>query len=380
MRLKNAQRDDCVFLPRAACVALALFAFAGCATAPRTGAVPRVTINGTTYALLAPFCESRSIKHAYDQLTRTITLSSGAHQVVMAVAESTVLVDGSTQRLRHAPDIYNGSLVIPDTFRQQMESLLGNIAPHVAAVVAGFQKIKRISIDAGHGGRDPGALGKRGLREKDLTLDLAKRLAAVLERQGIKTTLVRSSDSYISLDDRVRIANDAQADLFVSIHVNASRNRSVSGFEVYHISNKVSDTDRAMTSLRAGPLPVGGVSFADASSDVKATVWDLIHTYNRGESTELARAICRNIGCSLAAREKGVKTANFCVLRGTAIPGVLVEVGYISNPRESRLLEDGSYRQSLAEGIARGLRDYDRSLVAAPRDGQDQAQYSKSMR
>ncbi|MCX5714512.1 MAG: N-acetylmuramoyl-L-alanine amidase, partial [Candidatus Omnitrophica bacterium] len=111
-------------------------------------------------------------------------------------------------------------------------------------------KIKKVVVDAGHGGYDPGAIGRTGLKEKDVNLDIAKRLSNLLRSEGVKVTLTRSSDTFVSLGKRVRLANDSGADLFVSIHSNASRTRSLCGFETYYVSHGVNDSKRAAYAAR----------------------------------------------------------------------------------------------------------------------------------
>lgn len=180
-----------------------------------------------------------------------------------------------------------------------------------------------VAVDAGHGGDDPGAVGPSGLREKDVTLDVAWRLAARLLDVGARVGLTRDGDVYVDLYERARVANAWGADLFVSIHFNASTNRSVSGIETYYHPNKP-------------------------------------------DSRPLAEAIQRELVAALGGPNRGVKTANFAVLRETAMPAVLVEANFISNPDVEAKLRTEEYRQRIADAIARGIQAYWASLSPAP--------------
>ncbi|MDD2752895.1 MAG: N-acetylmuramoyl-L-alanine amidase [Candidatus Omnitrophica bacterium] len=226
--------------------------------------------------------------------------------------------------------------------------------------------IKKIVIDAGHGGNDPGAIGKTGLREKDVNLDIAKKLARVLKDSGIEVVLTRSSDNFIPLDRRVEISNNARADLFVSIHSNANRARLMNGFEVYYITPAASvDSRRALSAAQGGIAELGSESLFGSSLDLRATLWDMINNSNRADSIELAQAICHSIRQNLDTHVIGVKSANYYVLRGARMPAVLIEIGFVSNLQEERMLRNANYRQQVAEAIERGIENYARNFAFA---------------
>ncbi|MDP2753268.1 MAG: N-acetylmuramoyl-L-alanine amidase, partial [Nitrospirota bacterium] len=217
-------------------------------------------------------------------------------------------------------------------------------------------------IDAGHGGNDPGAIGRSGLREKDVNLDIAKRLAKLLKDDGVEVIMTRSSDVFIGLSRRCAIANNASADLFISIHCNANRVRSLKGLEIYYITPKVSDLKRAKASAQDGRLNFDSACFLNPSLELKATLWDMIYTYNRGESIQLARDICRVVGSDSNIRVIGIKGAGFQVLKGAQMPSILIETGFLSNGEEERLLKNGYYRQQIAEAIEQGIKNYAKGL------------------
>ncbi len=334
---------------------LLLAVFCGCASAPRKGGVQSYTISGATYFSLASLCDLNNVKWEYDLLARTAVLNKGAHRINIQAGGKNIFVDGSSKQLNEPVDIYRGALVVPAQFRQLLEALLSSSA---APEAISFYNIKKVIIDPGHGGKDPGALGRNGLHEKDIVLDIAARLSRILREYGVQTVLTRSTDKFIPLEKRAALTENSQADLFISIHANANKSRSLSGFEVYSISPEVSDYKRALNSAKNSSLDLSKLSLASSSLSLKAILWDMIYTYNRGESIQLSQDICQAIGNSVDTRIIGVKNANYCVLRGACIPAILVEVGFISNSKEEQFLNSPGYRQKLAEGIKAGIQNY----------------------
>ncbi|MFQ5681607.1 MAG: N-acetylmuramoyl-L-alanine amidase, partial [Candidatus Omnitrophota bacterium] len=183
----------------------------------------------------------------------------------------------------------------------------GIVGPEGASFKPSDYKIKRICLDAGHGGKDPGALGRRyGLKEKFVVLDIVRRMKKMLTAEGIEVVTTRDKDVFVPLDKRARVANMAGVDLFLSIHANAHRRRGVSGFEAYYISDKADDAARALSLAKDNiPFPDSYILTEGSGRprqaafmrrlprDVKATVWDLVLTENRIQSVELADYICR---------------------------------------------------------------------------------------
>jgi N-acetylmuramoyl-L-alanine amidase len=329
--------------------------------------MPEYDINGTAYLPLITYCERQGINWDYDIVTRTIVLNKGAHKVNMRAGDTLVLVNGKPQKISSPVDIYQGTIVVPYKFKEQvLDNLFVRSAPvskKPAAVI--LSRIKKVVVDAGHGGEDAGAKGKTGLREKVVNLDIAKRLAALLKEDGIEVVLTRTTDKFITLPGRVEIANKSNADLFVSIHSNAHRSRNVNGFEVYYIAPRVSDSKRALNAAQNGArLNVDPKCFAGHSESLKAILWDMVYTNSRAESIELARSICKQVDtCDLNIKMLGVKNANFHVLRGARIPAVLVEVGYLTNGTEEQYLKNNYYRQRIAEEIKQGIDNYGRTCV-----------------
>ncbi len=222
-----------------------------------------------------------------------------------------------------------------------------------------------IVIDPGHGGKDPGAATRGGgLAEKELVLDLARRVASKLEsRLQAKVLLTRNSDRYVTLARRKDLANRADADIFVSIHANASVDARARGVETYYLKNTDDRATLRLARLENGvnPLMKGGDVSEDA--DLPYILSDMVQGYKEGDSVLLARHIQRELVRRLGTRYKsvkdlGVKQGPFYVLDGTYMPSVLVETAFVSNPEEALRLRSSSYRENIAEGIYRGIAGY----------------------
>ncbi len=219
-------------------------------------------------------------------------------------------------------------------------------------------KVRRVIIDAGHGGKDPGASGYKA-REKDLALKLAKRLKNIIEKKHpkIEVLLTRPSDKYISLEARTAFANQNKGDLFISIHLNASRKKSVSGMETYYL-NLSKDNAALALAAKENQTSVRGIA------QLQGLLQDLMTNAKIQESSDLAQmvqsAAIKRVRRSkmINLRNLGVKKAPFVVLLGANMPSILVEAGFISNYKENKLLKKGTYQQVLAEGIYHGIHNY----------------------
>jgi len=232
--------------------------------------------------------------------------------------------------------------------------------------------IRRIVVDAGHGGYDPGAIGRRGLREKDVTLDIARKVARELKAEGFEVVLTRSSDRYLRLEDRTALANTSGADLFVSIHANANPRRSRSGIETYFL-NVTDDRYASRLAARENGGEVDGADGDDGDALSRRILADYNAVTSAGPSRrlallvqqELCRAVRRRFG---EVRDLGVKSALFYVLLGARMPAVLVETGFISNAAEERRLRSRAYREEVAKAVTRAVRGFakadDRVAVA----------------
>ena len=221
--------------------------------------------------------------------------------------------------------------------------------------------IKRIVLDPGHGGEDPGAVGRRGTREKVVVIDIARRLKKKLEKQGFEVILARDSDKFVSLADRSRCGNGRKADLFVSIHANASPNRAACGLETYFLSEAKTDWERAVAARENASFEADdSVSRLNAAGDVGLILADLAQNEYLVESSELAAKIQEKTVPYARIKDRGVRQANFYVLRNNFMPAVLVECGFLSNQSEEKLLRQLDHRERLAEGISRGIVEFAR--------------------
>jgi N-acetylmuramoyl-L-alanine amidase len=233
---------------------------------------------------------------------------------------------------------------------------LASVAAFAFAPASGAQeRFDRVVIDAGHGGDDHGANGPAGLREKDLVLDLAQRLAKKLRAQGLAAQLTRDTDAFVALDARTEIANRSAADLFVSIHANASRVKSARGVETFFASPEASD-EAAEELARAENAAFGSAAAKLADGDpVLAILGDLMAQQQLADSQEFARIAQREIARAGATRSRGVKQAPFVVLMGVRMPAVLVEVGFITNAQDEKALRKAAERERIASGLARAI-------------------------
>ena len=223
-------------------------------------------------------------------------------------------------------------------------------------------KIGRIVIDAGHGGHDTGTIGPTGLMEKDLCLDVALRLGKIVQQRlpGADVVYTRSDDTFIPLEERTRIANEAKADLFISIHANSSHDHGARGIETYYLN------------LKASPdaMEVAARENATAQESVH-DLEDLVKKIARSEKIDESREFAADIQESLAKRiqknykpvkDRGVRKAPFVVLIGADMPSILTEISFLSNPADEQLLKKPEHRQRVAEGLYQGVASYLQSL------------------
>jgi N-acetylmuramoyl-L-alanine amidase len=221
--------------------------------------------------------------------------------------------------------------------------------------------IKTIVIDPGHGGKDPGAIGQNGLKEKDVVLKVGKRLGEILKKRfGVKIIYTRQTDVFIPLNERTEIANSKNSDLFISVHANANRKRSAKGIETY-ILNWTNDDESIRVAARENNVSIDKMK--SIRGKLQIILDDLTRSYKKSESVRLARnvqdAMINTVKSSYRNTiDLGVKQALFYVLVGAEMPSILVEISFISNSEEERLLANGSYRNKLAEGIADGVADF----------------------
>ena len=252
---------------------------------------------------------------------------------------------------------YRKVFYLPEPFRLVIdvskEAPTGGSAPSLD----GPRPVKRVVLDPGHGGHDPGAIGPSGLREKDVTLDVAHRAAPLLARElGISTLLTRDSDDFIPLDERAARANAFQADLFISVHCNASEDPAARGFMTFVLDDSRDTTAFSVAARENAASPAAAAELANVMSHV-------LDASSVQRSVRLADLLQRSAGASFASAyadevDGGVKRAGFYVLAGARMPAVLFETSFISNPSGETRLNTGDYRQKLADAIVNAVRAY----------------------
>ncbi len=218
--------------------------------------------------------------------------------------------------------------------------------------------VRRVVIDPGHGGRDPGAPGAfPGVHEKDIVLELSKVLASKIKRDlGLEVIMTRTTDTYLTLEERTAIANTHRADLFISIHANASTNKNAHGIETYFL-NLTTDNESIAVAARENATSEKNIS------ELQEILMDLMHNAKINESSRLATYVQNSMYGRVSGQfnpvaNKGVKQAPFYVLLGAQMPSILIETGFISNPRECRRLMDPEYQKALSNGIVSGIRAF----------------------
>lgn len=251
-------------------------------------------------------------------------------------------------------------------------------AVRTLASIQGGNRDIVVAIDAGHGGEDPGAIGKNRTREKDVVLQIAKRLKRAVDAMpGMRGELIRTGDYYIPLRDRYELARKHRADLFVSIHADAFHKRSVRGSSVFVLSQRGASSEFARLIAQgenAADL-VGGVSLNDKDDLLTSVLLDLSQSATIQASNQVASDILKSIGRTTRVHKDHVGRANFMVLKSPDVPSVLVETAFISNPTEEKRLTQLEFQQSMAEAIARGIQNYfyrsppPGTWLAANRDG-----------
>jgi len=291
--------------------------------------------------LRAPFAEQA---YEGDPYIARITFAGSELRVQLTGAE----VVGDSYRLENPPrvvlDLRKGAPPVPGQpvpaqgLRPQYE------APGIRTIV----------IDPGHGGKEVGAVGSGGLLEKDVTLAVARKLAASLSaRTGARIVLTREDDTLVSLDERTAIANQYKADLFLSVHMNAAVVKDAKGSETYFLSLEASDelAKKAAETENASAA-------ADPASDLKLILWDLAQQAYIEESSRFAQAIQEEMNAASSIANRGVKQAPFKVLVGATMPAALVEVGFISNPEEEAKLQSEEFQNRMVAALTRAVERY----------------------
>lgn len=274
-----------------------------------------------------------------------------------------VTVEPQRIRIQLAPGVQAESYTLSNPFRLVVDA-------HATASVEGpalpttprdrAPGIRTIVIDPGHGGTETGAIGPSGVQEKELTLQISRELANRLaQRLGVRTVLTRGEDVNIPHDTRTSLANQNKADLFISVHLNSSLGSGAYGTETYFLSPQATDPRAARAAQAENQEPPAGTTTGVAEQeDLELILWDLAQSHHMAESQRFANLIQGELNRTLQLRDRGVKQAPFRVLMGAAMPAVLVELGFISNPEEEKKLQDPDYRAQLVDALTLAVARY----------------------
>ncbi len=226
--------------------------------------------------------------------------------------------------------------------------------------------VRMVAIDPGHGGKEPGAVGKSGTLEKDLTMALANQAGRALTAAGYRVVYTREDDYFVGLRERTAIANAAGADLLVSIHANASTRADINGYETYYVSFAASDAEaQAMakkenSSLEASRAPAG----ASTVTGLEAILWDMAQTEFANQSGEFAARLQKKLFAAVGGHSRGTRQAPLIVLLGARMPAVLVEAGFISNAEEELRLRNQEFAGKFARALVQAVNEVSQALMA----------------
>ena len=257
----------------------------------------------------------------------------------------------------------------PNEIIINLRTPLGKLNDHIQDVKARWL-LDTVVLDAGHGGKDPGAVGKYGTKEKDVVLDITKRAGRLLEKSGIKVVYTRDEDVFVPLLDRTKIANDVNGKLFVSIHTNANKNRKVQGFETFLLRPGKSEDAIEVASRENSVINLE--EFTDRYEELTGEALimaTMAQSMFMKESEDLASIMQMELDKKLDTPNRGVKQAGFYVLIGASMPNALVEVGFISNPSEEKRLRQSAHKQKIAEAIYQAIKHFKHSrekVLAGP--------------
>ena len=308
---------------------------------------------------LQDVCDRYHVTWQWDGVTQVVLMEYRGNKSRALVGSSTVLI-GEKQIILSAPlRRENSTIYVPEDFEAKVLAPFG-VPISGLSPVESSSRVHVIVIDAGHGGKDRGTMAPSGgMDEKEIVLDVAKRLRMLLEGAGIKVIMTRDTDDFISLPERTIIAARSGADLFLSVHVNSNRDHSVNGLLVYYLESLGKKDVNEEQRKENEHIFLKSLS-ANDSPTLQAIVTDMMDTLKTAQSQKLAKLIVREAReePGVKVRGDGIRLCHFFVVRNTLIPAVLVETGFLSNHLEHNKLISPLYRQKMAEVIARGVLDY----------------------
>ena len=283
---------------------------------------------------------------------------SGDHLKIIATLRKPIAQLQKSQIMLLEPNGDNDYRLVLDFSAGAAQKIADSVAAAANAPKATTKHI--IVIDAGHGGKDPGCIGKNGTREKDVVLSVAKKLRAKLDAAGFKTYMTRTDDTYLKLARRAEIAEQRKGDLFISLHANANPSRSVKGFSIYTLSEKASDEEaKKLAESENAADKIGVDGFTEFEKEIRAALSSLQQHAVAEMSEEYANGCARAFRSNKIEAQAGpsVRHAPFAVLRST-VPGALIELGHLSNSSEEKLLKFGAHQDKLVAAIVRSVKNY----------------------
>ena len=244
-------------------------------------------------------------------------------------------------------------------FSNDAQSVATQASPKAEPPKKSVAKKKIVMLDPGHGGQDPGAISRSGKYEKDLTLKMAKETKVLLEKAGYKVVMTRDKDVYITLRGRIEKAHKANADLFISLHADSAASAAAKGLSIYTISEKASDKEAAQLAESENKADIlFGMDLSEYQPEVGNILIDFAKTYTMDQSAKYADEVVKEMAKEVTLRPKAHRYAGFVVLKSPNIPSVLLEMGYLSNKEEDKLLQKESYRNKLSKALVRAVNTY----------------------
>jgi len=354
-------------------------------------------ISGMGYLRIDDVAEIFNGKVDFDPVNNSASLELSKGKVEFLINSPEVIIDNIKRKMRKETKIIEGRVWIPlevvitkafgaafgeQVFWDYPNKMLSTIEKETTAPVkekveqvsppepektvpvpplaeAKRPRIKTIIIDPGHGGKDPGAIGPWGTKEKDVVLEIAHKLAKELHKNlKIRVILTRYHDIFLPLAERTAIANRERADLFISIHANASLKSRTKGFEIYFLSDEASDEEaQAVANMENSVIALE--ERKEKGNELSSILWSLAMNEFMNESYELCSHISSQVDNELRlADNRGVKQAGFRVLRGAKMPAILVEAGFISNRSEEGKLKSSKFQNKIVESICAGVKKY----------------------
>ncbi len=335
--------------------------------ASKANNLPETTLNSVRYVDLDDFSSVFKAINRHDRTDGRIYLHLYDEQFIFLEASPYYTFKNESFNmhytlLRKGAKLYLPSVFVSEHIKVHFGRMVEQKGKTLTIDKPRDNSVLTIVLDPGHGGKDPGAVGRKlKSKEKDINLGVCLKLKQLLEKElGLKVLLTRSDDRFVSLQDRTRYANEKKADLFVSLHTNASKASQSKGLETYYLSTAQSSEARAVEALENEVVErfEGGTAAKNKYDDLDFILSDLSQTEHLESSNMMAGNVQQNLVAGTRAYDRGVKQANFYVLRGAFMPSILIEMGFISNPEEEQLLVNQEYQERLARTIFEGIKRF----------------------